>query len=704
MNRILIFFLFIFLNLYLDAQVIQQGIVCELNSKGKPVSGVGISLLTATDLQPTASNTDGTFRLVFSEKKAGDIIYNLRIIKEGYEIVNRQIFQNGWKLSGKDTLKIIVAPKSKIDAIRSQYYHIMDNYRESEYRRTIQNLHKALEEQTISTEEYRKKMEKAEQKLSEAYQKLEEYADLFARINKDDLDTLSRQALDFFEAGQIDQAIAVFENSHLLEQLQSKVKLRHESIESIRNLIPKLQEEATYRQMAAGPDNLTKTDSILRNIALADSTNFEYLFAYTTFLTEQNDFNRATLWNQKALQHAILFKDRINALRSMGHLYYKASNYNMSLTYLQQAIKEVEAIKDIDEETYLYNASDPMNTLANLQMDNGQYSEAEKILLECVSIRRNLVSKSATYLEDYGTTLNNTGELYRLIYEGKRMDEYFEKALPYYNEAITIRETLAASGKDKYIYDLANVYNNKGVLYLDARQYDTAIVYLMKSNELFESIAPRNPPFFSEYMVNSYNNIGMLYSQTKQYDNALKYYSKGLSVCDERIELTPEIYLPIKAVLLLNKGVIYRKSKQNGDAKNCYMQALNIRESILTSEQRNCSYSIYEIYVNLSTVEFASEQLDSAIYSLKKALDVLDCLSADKSNKPYYFADYLTVNNSLAYVYYVKKDVKNGLPQHRKVIQNIKLLEQSTGKKYQKLLEETKDYIKKLKAIRKERK
>lgn len=57
--------------IFVNAQIIQFGIVKEMNSNGKPVAGVGISVMTATDLQPAASNSNGTFQIVFSKKKQG---------------------------------------------------------------------------------------------------------------------------------------------------------------------------------------------------------------------------------------------------------------------------------------------------------------------------------------------------------------------------------------------------------------------------------------------------------------------------------------------------------------------------------------------------------------------------------------------------------------------------------------------------------
>ena len=266
--------------IFVNAQIIQFGIVKEMNSNGKPVAGVGISVMTATDLQPAASNSNGTFQLHFSEKKAGDLIYNLRITKSDYEIVNIHDFKNGWKLSAHDTMKIIIAPKGTVEQLRLQYYNIFYNYQEIEYKNTIDSLKKALKNQTISLDEYRKNVANIESELQEANNRIEEYANFFARINKDDLDSISINALFLLEQGKLDEAIQIFEQQNLLLELKNKVLIRNQSTETISLLIPKLQEEVQYRQLVMGEENIVKIDEILKNIALSDTSNFQYLYDY----------------------------------------------------------------------------------------------------------------------------------------------------------------------------------------------------------------------------------------------------------------------------------------------------------------------------------------------------------------------------------------------------------------------------------------
>ena len=52
----------------LFAQVVQYGRVVEMNSGGKELSGVSVTIPTLHDCQPTMSDKKGVFRLSFSEQ------------------------------------------------------------------------------------------------------------------------------------------------------------------------------------------------------------------------------------------------------------------------------------------------------------------------------------------------------------------------------------------------------------------------------------------------------------------------------------------------------------------------------------------------------------------------------------------------------------------------------------------------------------
>ena len=185
-------------NLTTFAQTVQYGRVVEINSKGKTLSNVAINIPSAPDCQPTASNNDGLFRLVFNEHQAGDVIHGIHIDKYGYELVNHHIVHEGWTLTEKDTLKIVMAPKGSIDEARSRYYSYLEEAYLSRFDSTANLLQEQFAQQIISEQEYKTFMEKAIFDLDAAFQNINDYADQLARFNQDDSNVPIDVVLDAF--------------------------------------------------------------------------------------------------------------------------------------------------------------------------------------------------------------------------------------------------------------------------------------------------------------------------------------------------------------------------------------------------------------------------------------------------------------------------------------------------------------------------
>ncbi len=186
-----VFFLLFFVlisNQVLFAQTTQYGRVVEMNTKGKTVPGVSVTVPSAHDSQPASSDVNGLFRLVFSDHHPGDVIRGLRINKYGYEVVNHHILHEGWTLTEKDTLKIVLAPEGTVQEARSRYYKYLEEAFLSRYDSTTSILNEQYAQQVITKENYNALIEKAADDLDLAFQNIDMYADQLARIDQDDLD------------------------------------------------------------------------------------------------------------------------------------------------------------------------------------------------------------------------------------------------------------------------------------------------------------------------------------------------------------------------------------------------------------------------------------------------------------------------------------------------------------------------------------
>lgn len=640
----------------------QKGVIKEYLTRGKPIAGVGISIPSASDYQPVVSNADGTFQLHFSRHLPGDIIYNVRITKDDYEIVNIYDFKDGWTLSSQDTMTIIVAHRGVITERRSHYYNIMDKYTEEAYKRKIQKLEDDLANQAINAEEYRQKMLTAEEELKRAYEKIDAYADLFARTSDEVLDSTSRMAIRYLEEGHIDQAIRLFEDLDLINQLGKKVALRNESENAIQQIIPKLREEIAYRNLAGGKDNILKIEAILNSILSSNPEKFQYQKDYFQFLVEQNKLEKANALGEKTLRTAQTPLEKATIWHDLAVIQYRQSHYSLAESKLRQAQAEATKLKDIDSVAYMQIQSDILSTLANVYIDAQQYGNAQECLNECNTIRERLIKLDDSELIRYATHLSNTSELYRSISVLDHDSTNIQQALTYNLKAISILESISDSINPDITFHLTIKYNNRGSIFLEAKNLDSALYYLGKADTLWSVLHSKNPNKHTLSWCNTLANLALAHSRLGQFEQAHSTYHKAFELCQSSI--SKHSLRPILVSLFTSEGVLLRKEKRYEEAKQNYLAALDLQKDLDKDECRKFSQSMVFIYNNLASSSFFAKQIDSAVTFYKLEKDQIEGLRReDPKNWDYSFAECIYY---IAYCYYNLQDAKHGIPEYRK--------------------------------------
>lgn len=192
----------------LSAQMVQYGYVVEMNSGGRSLPNVSVFIPMAHDCQPTASDVRGQFRLSFGEHRVGDVIMGLNARKYGYELVNKHIVE-GYTLTDRDSLRIVMAPVEKLKEARERYYALLENTSIQRYDSTLAFLNSQYAQQIITKPELDYWQSLAEAELKVAYQNLDDYADRMARINADDLDEATRPFYDKLMVGDAEAGLAL---------------------------------------------------------------------------------------------------------------------------------------------------------------------------------------------------------------------------------------------------------------------------------------------------------------------------------------------------------------------------------------------------------------------------------------------------------------------------------------------------------------
>lgn len=166
-----------------NGQMTQYGKVVEMNSKGKALAKVHVSV--QSDAPPTSSDAHGVFRLCFQHHQTGDTVH-VQACKDGYELVNIHIAK--WTLTDRDTLRIIMAPLGEVREARMRYYGLAKAACLDRYESTMNLLNEHYAQHKISISEFQYWKLMAENELNDTYDNLEYYADVFARIDEYDMD------------------------------------------------------------------------------------------------------------------------------------------------------------------------------------------------------------------------------------------------------------------------------------------------------------------------------------------------------------------------------------------------------------------------------------------------------------------------------------------------------------------------------------
>lgn len=453
----------------LSAQVRQVGVVVEINSNGKTVSGASIEAVSSDDVQPAVSGNDGVFILNFAKKKKGDVVYNLRVYKSGYEVVNTRQINDGVVLTDRDTLKIVLAPPAKLAEARANYYEIFDNYQVGVYKRQVESLKAQLAGKEITLAEYEERVRVAENDLKNANSKIADYADRFSRINKDDMDSVSRHAFDALDNGDIEGALKVYSDFNSLERLSLKIDQRNEANASISELIPGMYEEIELRMLVGGKENRRIVGQMYDKIVESDTTNAIYIHDAVRFFDEEIDIDKVISYGRMAERNS----DHQFALAFifiyLGRAYMEAKDFDKSRLYFEKsmAIIDAEKKKGMDEKFYLHKMNYPLHALGMMYYNACEYKDAEQTFRKAIEVRRRLSEIDSAYDDEYANSLS---ALSVILCDQLKYDE----AMAAIDEAITVMINTYQNNPQEFAPLFAHFHTLKGNTCLQMKDYGTA--------------------------------------------------------------------------------------------------------------------------------------------------------------------------------------------------------------------------------------
>lgn len=576
----------------LQAQTIkQQGVTYRYNGKNKrtPIGGVYIKAVSANNGEVSDEKT-GAFELALNNLKMGERIGNVRVTKQGMMVFNQQAVDE-WSVR-KEPLCLILCNADEFQKQKKKLIAIGEGQARKKYDKKLAELKKRNAAKQIKIDEYYNKLDSLEKEYQNALKHMDEYADVFARIDESEVDTVAQRAIEMFNRGEIEESL------HLLEQQNYLDKIKHAN--STIEQADKMIFTAEQAKSLAEQDKQKYLDGIKIQIAgyklqnewdkakrllkgLADILNtLEAVAEYADFCANQNDFKEAEEYFLR-LRELIETKNYIceaekqiwlvYVMNYLAHLYGITQRSLESEETYKLALRICEHLVKPTPSPYEYCLANTQNNMATFYRDIRRYSESEEMYNLSLKIYERLSKDNpSVYEPGLATVQNDLASLYYIMHryvESERL----------YKSALEIRNRLSKNNSI-YLFSLASTINDLANLYRDNRRYSESESMYKFALEVRERLAKANPHAYEPALAQTQNGMGNLYRNSKRYSESEEMYKLSLKIDERFVKISPLTYESNLAMTQHNLALLYYDSKRFLESEMLYKSALEIRERL----------------------------------------------------------------------------------------------------------------------------
>ena len=670
----------------------QIGIAYRYNGKKQrtPLGGVYIKVATSPN-GVVSQEQNGQFVLKLKDINMGDAMGNAIVQKTGMMVFNKEEV-NRWHVQ-KGALVLIVCDANEFQKQKAQLITIGRNQAEKKYKQKIELLKAQNAKQQLSLDQYYAKLDSIEKEKNNALAHMDEYADMFARIDESEIDTLTQRAVELFNQGQLEKAIKLFEQGNYLKKLDDalKVKKQAEDIrqkaDSAETLANKDIEEYTKTIQAQViaykiKNEWDKAGELLKGLADKLQT-LDAIGDYAFFAQSQNMFTEAEkeyeLYIKKILSNTnpLVYEANLaTGYTNLAVLYHDTQRLNEAEQMHKTALKIRKGLTDSNPQVYEPDLATSYNNLANLYSDTQCYAESEQMNKAALEIRKRLaISNPQVYEPDLAVSYNNLAVLYRetqryaeseqmnktafeifklladsnpQVYEPDLAASYNNLANLYretqryaeseqmYKAALEILKRLADSNPQAYEPDLANSYNNLANLYSDTQRYAESEQMNKAALEISKRLVYSNLQVHELDLANSYNNLAILYSATKRFAESEKMYKTALEICKRMATSTRHAYEPFLVMIYNNLAILYKNTQCFNEAELMYKTALEIYKHFTNANTQIYNKEQAECLFWLADSRIKQKKYSEAIVPLEEALDFYKKEAEQGASTDYY--------------------------------------------------------------------
>lgn len=366
MKLLLSFITTLLLIISAQAQTItQKGITYRYNGK-KPrtfIGGVYIKPVSA-DNGVVSDEANGTFVMSLKNLQMGSRIGSVRVTKQGMMVFNQQAVEE-WSVR-KDPLCLILCDANEFQKQKKRLIAIGERQAKKKYDIKLAELKEMNEAQKLKIDDYYNKLDSLEKEYQNALKHMDEYADVFARIDESEIDTLAQCAIELFNNGDIEESISMFEKGNYIKKLDDalKIKAQAKELRQVADSVEILADRdindylrTINAQIAAYKlnNNFVKIGELLKG--LADKINdAKSIWNYAYFCQDHIKYDEAEHYylkykelieNTKANEHQLA-----NLYNNLAILYKETLRFRKSEDMYKEATEIYERLYKNDPQQY----------------------------------------------------------------------------------------------------------------------------------------------------------------------------------------------------------------------------------------------------------------------------------------------------------------------------------------------------------------
>ena len=570
----------------------QLGIAYRYNGKKQRSAIGGVYVKVATSPNGVVSNEpNGQFVLKLKGIGMGDPMGLATVTKKGMMVFNKEEVDR-WSVQ-KKPLVLIVCDANEFQKQKDRLITIGRNQAEKRYKLKLAKLEAQNAKKQLSLDLYNAKLDSIEKEKSNALAHMDEYADLFARVDESEIDTIAQKAVDLFKQGYIDEAIALFKKNDPIAKIKKSVRT--------------IEQAKEMRQLADSAESLAHQDI---------DENMKNAKAYIAALKLKNDWEEAG----RVLKE---LADALGTFEAMGEYadFSRLQNqYAEAETYYKLCKDKIAILEKNNPEVYESRLAAICNNLGLIYSDTQRFDESEQIYKNALGIRKRLAETNPqAYEPELAASYNNLANLYSIT-------QRFAESEKMYKSMLDIYKRLADANPQAYEPHLATGYCNVANMYRETQRFAESEKMYKSSLEIRKRLADANPQAYEPDLAYSYNNLARLYSITQRYAESEQMYKDALEIRKRLADANPQAYEPDLAHSYNNLAGLYSITQRHAESEQMYKAALDIYKRLADANQQayepdlaTSYYYLANLYSN--TQRFTeSEQMYKAEIEIRKRL------------------------------------------------------------------------------------